>query len=117
MNKLRESVARAIEDAQIGYNISLTRLVDGVSTYECRVDGVEGVIKFDGYSDALEFVTERKRRVQADAAILAMFNHLAANVSEGMSQAGFDNNTYRWADEAFRAMIEQARKEYEETAP
>jgi len=52
---------------------------------------------------------------QADAAILAMFNHLAANVSEGMSQAGFDNNTYRWADEAFRAMIEQARKEYEET--
>lgn len=71
MNKLEE-VARAIEAAQIGYNISLARLVDGVSTYECRIDGISGILEFDSHADALEFVTARRREVQARAAIEAM---------------------------------------------
>ncbi len=73
-------------------------------------------------------------RKMADAAILAMFNHLAANVSEGMkeygAEAGADArdkarayNASRglagiaddqWLPAAFIAMIEQAKREYEE---
>lgn len=71
MNKLEE-VARAIEIAQIGYNISLARLVDGVSTYECQIDGISGILEFDSHADALEFVIARRREVQARAAIEAM---------------------------------------------
>lgn len=64
-------VADAIENAQIGYRIELTRLVDGIATYECRVDGLDTVLEFESHSDALDFVTARRREVQARAAILA----------------------------------------------
>lgn len=67
-----ERVAQAIEQAQIGYSISMVRLVDGVATFECRVDGVEGVLEFDSHAEALEFVTARQREFQARAAIEAM---------------------------------------------
>jgi len=53
-----------------------------------------------------------------DAAILAMFDHLAANVSEGMMRAGCENGWRKFAkpEDSFRAMLAQASREYEETS-
>jgi len=95
---LRESVALSAWQARM-------KTTDGWDVF-CRLDAFE------------------EHMAVADAAILAMLNHLAANVShkqiaegwgvlkrEGLPRLGPGPGLI----EAFRAILEQARKEYEET--
>jgi len=68
-----ERVARAIEGAQIGYSIRLVRLVNGVATHELTYDGLQGApLEFASHLEASEYVTARKREIQAKAALEAM---------------------------------------------
>jgi hypothetical protein len=69
-----ERVARAIESTAcpFGYEIRLTRLVDGVSTYTLTYDDRVGPLEFGSNGEANRHVSERKREVQARAAIEAM---------------------------------------------
>ncbi|WP_029073538.1 hypothetical protein [Kaistia adipata] len=66
-----ERVANAINDADVGYRMTLIRLVDGIYTYELVYDG-EAAIEFDNTDDLYEHVGARKREAMARAAILAM---------------------------------------------
>jgi len=88
--KLRESVARAIVVAE-------------------SIGGVPSATNA-GWSERISWVPgQDKYERMANAAILAMFNHLAANVSEGMLDAGRMHFGNQFID-----MIEQAKREYEE---
>lgn len=68
-----ERVGRAIREAdEIGYSISLARLVDGVTTYELDYGGGESPLEFETHSEALEHVVARRNCARARAAIEAM---------------------------------------------
>lgn len=68
-----ERVAKAIREAdEIGYSISLARLVDGVTTYELDYGGGESPLEFETHSEALEHVVARRNCARARAAIEAM---------------------------------------------
>jgi hypothetical protein len=65
-----ERVAQAIENADVGFSVRLTRLVDDVSEYTANF-GSETRI-FDCYDDASEWVNALRSRAKARAAIAAM---------------------------------------------
>ncbi|MDM9644517.1 hypothetical protein [Rhizobium sp. S163] len=65
-----ERVSAAIDSADVGFNMKLTRLVDGVHTYELRMDGK--VEEFDNTDDLYIRVREIKQRKQAEAIIRAL---------------------------------------------
>lgn len=112
MTKLEE-VAVAIEDAQIGYSIRLTRLVDGVSTYECRIDGLDGVLEFKSHGEALDFVTARRREVQARAAIEAMREPTQVMIDAMDDHAGTLAPQYAYMD-AIDAALSEGKEEVPE---
>jgi hypothetical protein len=65
---LIQSVAEAIEAADVGYNLRLTKLVDGISEYTLTYsDGEEHV--FEIAEDCYRHVRERLLRDKAQAAI------------------------------------------------
>lgn len=61
-----------MEEAEIGYSIRLTKLLDGVSTYTLNHDGLDGYLEFESYGDASDYIHEFIRRHKASAAIAAM---------------------------------------------
>lgn len=65
-----DHVAAAIDSADVGFSMSLTRLVDGISTYELRMDG--NVEEFGDTDDLYARVREIKHRKQAEAVIAAI---------------------------------------------
>lgn len=65
-----ELVAAAIDRTDVGFNMKLTRLVDGVHTYELKMDGK--VEEFDNADDLYIRVREIKQRKQAEAVIAAL---------------------------------------------
>ncbi len=68
---LIEKVATAIESAEVGYRLMLTRLVEGVHTYELTYsDGQR--LEFDNTDAAYEHVARTKRTRSAQAAIAAV---------------------------------------------
>lgn len=73
MSEMIERVAAAIDAVDVGYRMTLTRLVDGVRTYEL-VYGGEAPIEFENTDDLYEHVAARKREAMARAAIEALRN-------------------------------------------
>lgn len=67
-----ERVAAAIDRADTGFRMTLTRLVDGVHTYELEMDGT--VEEFEDTDDLYARVREVKQRKQAEAVIAALAN-------------------------------------------
>ncbi len=65
---LIQSVAEAIEAADVGYNLRLTKLIDGISEYTLTYsDGEEHV--FEDINDGYRHIRDRKFRAKAVAAI------------------------------------------------
>ena len=65
-------VSAAIDGADLGHSIRLVRLVDGISTYTCRIGSEPKVREFSSYDDASAYVAARKRWLQAVAVISAL---------------------------------------------
>lgn len=72
LDSLVEKVALAIESAEVGYDLSLTRLVDGEKTYTLTYSDGDGPFEFIDIYDGYEHIRQRKRKVQAEAVIDAM---------------------------------------------
>ncbi len=68
---LIQSVAEAIEAADVGYNLRLTKLLDGISEYTLTYsDGEEHV--FEDINDGQRHISDRRFRAKAVAAIGAV---------------------------------------------
>ena len=68
MSALIKRVGRAIDNVEVGFEIRLTRLVDGVSTYTMTYPDGE-VLEFDSHSDAVDSHNARLINARARAAI------------------------------------------------
>lgn len=77
---LLERAMNAMEDADVGYTLSLTKLVDGVSEYTAVIDGLEPRI-FGSHSAASKWVAHHRRFVKARA-LLAELQNLTPDVVE-----------------------------------
>jgi hypothetical protein len=66
---LIEKVGNAIEDADLGYSLKLTRLVDGEETYTLKIDGLAESFEFDDIHDGYAKIREMKFQLKAEAAI------------------------------------------------
>lgn len=67
-----ERVAAAIESAEVGYSLRLTRLVDDESTYTLTYGDGTPPLTFDDIDDGYRHVRDRKRKAQATAVIAAL---------------------------------------------
>jgi hypothetical protein len=71
-----DRVAAALEGADIGHSMSLTRLLDGVHTYTLKIRGeIETFIdndEADAIDQAYARIREVKHRLQAEAVIAAL---------------------------------------------
>ena len=65
-------VAEAIESAEVGYSLNLTRLVDGEHTYTLTYSDGAGPFEFSDINDGYEHIRNRKRKAQAEAVIAAL---------------------------------------------
>lgn len=83
MNEIFERVATALEGAEIGYSLRLTRLVDGVSTYTLTYDDGSPPIQFDDNSDAYAHIAAKKRTKAAMLALEAMREPTLEMLSDG----------------------------------
>lgn len=63
-----EAIARAIESVDVGHSLTLTRLVEGVSTYTLKMAGHEDE-QFEWIEDGYELIAERKRLAIARAVL------------------------------------------------
>lgn len=112
-----ERVAKALEDASLGFSIQLTRLVDGVSTYELNYSDRIGSFEFSDMNEAHEHVAHRSAQILARAAIAAM-REPTAEMRQAASAAATKVNPCRDDDHAaavaldsqsiYRAMIDAA---------
>lgn len=66
-----ERAAEAIEKADVGFNLRLVRLVDGVSTYTLTYDDGSPVLEFESTDDAYDHIRQKKAVAQATAALTA----------------------------------------------
>ncbi|MQX90295.1 hypothetical protein [Sinorhizobium meliloti] len=115
MSTMVERVARAIDEADVGYSINLTRLVDGVSTYTLRYHGVSDLLEFGSYDEASEHVRATRDERRARAAIEAMMEPTEAMLrcadevvltDEEIHRGPFEMSKAEW-----QAMIQAALKE------
>jgi hypothetical protein len=83
-----EAVAQAVEDAEIGYSINLTRLVDGESTYTLRYQDGTPTLEFGSYDEASEHVGETRGERRARAVISALSSLPA--IGEGSRAEGLE---------------------------
>ncbi len=67
-----ERVAAAIESAEVGYSLRLTRLVDDESTYTLTYGDGTPPLTFSDIDDGYQHVRDRKRKAQAKAVIAAL---------------------------------------------
>lgn len=84
----RKRVARAIEDAdaEFGYSMNLTRLVDGVSTYTLKIPD-EPTTEHEGTDECYARIAEVKNRRRADAIFAAI------NASERVGEVPTQSDT------------------------
>ncbi|WP_156332464.1 hypothetical protein [Rhodopseudomonas sp. AAP120] len=110
-----EQVVNAIESAEISWKMRLTRLVDGVETYELVYsDGTR--LEFDNTDDAYEHIAQTKRLKAARAAIRALLGPTKAMVDAAYAaadayEAGPAPRVWCGLSSAFNAMIEAALEE------
>lgn len=67
-----DRIAAAIESAQVGYSLTLTRLLDEERTYTLTYSDGTPPLTFDDIDDGYLHISERKRRAQAAAVIAAL---------------------------------------------
>lgn len=84
---LIEKISEAIESAEIGHSLSLTRLIDGESTYTLEYDDGGGPLEFSDIHDGYEHIRQRKRKAQAEAVIDVMNLDLLATLEDIEQQA------------------------------
>ena len=65
--KLVEAVAEAIDCADVGYTIKLTRLLDNETTYRAVCDGMS--CEFESHEEAALWVNEYRLKAKAHAAL------------------------------------------------
>ncbi|MGH6754919.1 MAG: hypothetical protein ACREDP_22400 [Bradyrhizobium sp.] len=109
---LIEQVARAIRDADIGYSIQLTRLVDGVHTYATVVNG-QPAMEFDCYEDASEHARGQRETAKARAAIAVMREACAEvqpSTAENPSESAYERGKFDGVM-AYAAAIDAALQE------
>ena len=73
-SEMVEAVAKALKDAEFGYDLGLFRLVDGVSTYRLTYSDGEPPIEFDDMDDAYAHIADKKRLAQAKGMIAAFLS-------------------------------------------
>lgn len=73
-----EAGARALREAEVGYHLRLTRLIDGVSTYTLTYDDGSPPIEFDNMDDGYAHIAAKKSEAQFKAVITAYESHLKA---------------------------------------
>ncbi len=67
-----ERVAAAIESAEVGYSLELTRLVDGERTYTLTYSDGTPPLTFDDIDDGYDHIRRRRHKAQAVAVIAAL---------------------------------------------
>lgn len=67
-----ERVAAAIESAEVGYSLELTRLVDGERTYTLTYSDGTPPLTFGDIDDGYDHIRQRKLKAQAVAVIDAL---------------------------------------------
>ncbi|MDX0897400.1 hypothetical protein GOD90_10385 [Sinorhizobium medicae] len=112
MSTMIERVATAIDEADVGYHINLTKLVDGVSTYTLRYHGVPDTLEFDSYDGASEHVSLTRNERRARAVIEAMREPTQEMVARG-SWASYGGGEIgsTGSKNAWRKMIDADLKE------
>lgn len=104
MNGMIERVASAMESAELGFNIQLVRLVDGVSTYELMYSDGVGPIEFHETDEAYEHVAGRRAQVRARAAIKEMRIPDVSMIDAGAGEVAAGNGLVK----VWRAMVDEA---------
>lgn len=110
MNEILERVADALERAEVGYHLCLTRLVDGVSTYTLTYDDDSPPLEFDDNSDAYAHIAAKKRLKAAKLAIEAMREPTEAMIEKGIWSRS-ESGRYEPRDIAvtiYQAMVDAA---------
>lgn len=113
-----ERAARAAEEIdQLGFSLTLTRLVDGVSTYKLTYDDGDGPFEFDDINDGYAHVSRKRSLARARAVIEAI-----REPDEAMMVAGckaddilgelvdwrdYDCTTRETVSRVYKAMIER----------
>lgn len=69
-----ENITKAIESAEVGYSLRLTRLVDGEHTYTLSYNDGTPSLTFGCIDDGYEHIAEKKRREMARAVVMALWN-------------------------------------------
>lgn len=72
MSRIVERIAAALAQAEVGYSLSLTRLIDGVSTYTLTYDDGTPPLEFDYNDDAYAHIAAKKRAKAARLVLEAM---------------------------------------------
>ncbi|CAN7597349.1 hypothetical protein [Bosea sp. LjRoot237] len=122
MTSMIERVAGAIEEADVGFSLRLTRLVDEVHTYTLMYSDGVGPFEYEDIDDGYAHVRERKFNAKARAAIAAMREGLPRLQGESWFEciatecesAGTDDGTWvnlkalaEWADSVDAALEEK----------
>mgnify|MGYP000754093477 CR=1 FL=1 len=82
-SEMQERIAKAFDEAEVGYRMELTRLVDGEQTYTLYILG--DTLEFPGTDEAYDHVRRVKNCVRALAVMKAMLEP-----TDGMVTAGGD---------------------------
>ena len=69
-----QRVADAIDRAEVGYHLRLTKMVDGVSTYTLTYQDSDESFEFDEIDEGYAHIRQRKLRAQAGNVIAAISN-------------------------------------------
>lgn len=95
MTKLEE-IARAIEDADIGYSLRLTRLLDGVSEYTLTYDDGQTHI-FEDIQDGYEHIRVRRQEAQSRAVLSALKTPTPEMIEAGQAVDGTVSSADVWS--------------------
>ena len=116
MSEMIERGADALERAEIGYSLRLTRLVDGVSTYTLTYDDGTPPIEFGDNSDAYANISAKKRLRAAMLAIASIeaagYAIVPARETVAILSAGqkaWNDDPAKLSSTLYRAMIEAGK--------
>jgi hypothetical protein len=109
-----EKIAAAIESAELGYSLRLTRLVEGTSEYTLTYSDGE-THKFEDIDDGYEHIRQRRRKVQSAAVLQALMTPTPGMVEAGraawLESASDYTRLHESISAAFSAMIRAALEE------
>lgn len=118
LDAVLEGIADAISAAEFGYDMCLTKLVDGVSTYTLTIKG-QSSVDFSNTEDCYEYIHKEKRIRKARAALssepLASILRRAvealrpfSSIVDYQGATGKDINTVRATLAALKALTGEA---------